>query len=149
ITGSGVPGGLGWGRSDHTGPPVKLGEPRLIEGAGVTAYLATFAVPGQTWRILPDLSPVASVRDVWELPGGALLPSTCRSTDVSAVVPSTRLADKASGMFHRFLTATCLLPVLLVLSGPALASAQEGPPDMCLANGCVEQGPPTAEHLPF
>ena len=52
-------------------------------------------------------------------------------------------------MFHRFLAATCLLPVLLVFSGPALALAQEGIPDACLANGFVEQDPPTAERLPY
>jgi hypothetical protein len=52
-------------------------------------------------------------------------------------------------MFHRFLAASWLLPLLLVLSAPALALAQEAIPDPPLANCFVEEGPPTAECLPF
>jgi hypothetical protein len=52
-------------------------------------------------------------------------------------------------MFHRFLAATWSLPLLLVVSGPALALAQHGTPDTRLANSFAEQGPPTAECLPF
>ena len=48
-------------------------------------------------------------------------------------------------MFHRFLAATCLLPVLLVLSGSALALAQEGPLETSLASGFGEQDAPPAE----
>lgn len=51
-------------------------------------------------------------------------------------------------MFHRFLAATCLLPVL-VLSRPVLALAQEGPLDTSLATGFLEQEQPPAERLPF
>jgi hypothetical protein len=52
-------------------------------------------------------------------------------------------------MFHRCLAATWLLPLLLVVSGPALALAQHGTPDTPPANSFAEQGPPTAERLPF
>jgi len=52
-------------------------------------------------------------------------------------------------MFHRFLAATWLLPLLLVVSGPALALAQEGTPDTRLANCFTEQAPSTAECPPF
>jgi hypothetical protein len=52
-------------------------------------------------------------------------------------------------MLGRFPAATCLLPLLLVLSAPVLALAQEAAPDTPLENRLVEQGPPPAECLPF
>jgi hypothetical protein len=52
-------------------------------------------------------------------------------------------------MFHRFLVVTWLLPLLLVVSEPPLAWAQEGIPDTPVPNGFAEQGPPTADCLPF
>ncbi len=45
-------------------------------------------------------------------------------------------------MSHRFLAATYLLPVLLVLARPALALAQEGLLDTPLASSFGEQSPP-------
>jgi hypothetical protein len=41
---------------------------------GPTTYLATFALLWKTWQTLPDLSPLASVRDLRELPESAVLP---------------------------------------------------------------------------
>jgi hypothetical protein len=52
-------------------------------------------------------------------------------------------------MAYRFLAAMCLLPVLLALAGPALALAQEAPPETSQANGIVELEPPTAERYSF
>lgn len=52
-------------------------------------------------------------------------------------------------MLRRFLTARGLLPVLLVLSWPALALAQEWTPDTSLADSFVEQRSPTADRLFF
>ena len=51
-------------------------------------------------------------------------------------------------MFHRFLVVTWLLPLLLVVSEPPLAWAQEGIPDTPVPNGFAEQGSATAECLP-
>jgi hypothetical protein len=56
-------------------------------------------------------------------------------------------------MFHRFLAATWMLPLLLVSSVSPLALAQEEIPNTPHAIGFAEQGPPTAEcppiaHLP-
>lgn len=50
-------------------------------------------------------------------------------------------------MFQRFLAAACLLPVLLILSGPTFALAQEAPPETSLANDLGEQNPPKVERL--
>jgi hypothetical protein len=107
-----------------------------------------FALLWQTWRTLPDLSSVAAARKLWELPKSAVLPSTSRLTDLSAVARLTRLADEVFAMFHRFLAVPWWLSLLLAVSGPTLALAQEGTPDTPLGNGFAEQGPPTPECLP-
>jgi hypothetical protein len=52
-------------------------------------------------------------------------------------------------MFHRFLAATWLLPLLLVVSGSPLVLAEEGIPNTPLADGFADHGPPTAECPPF
>jgi hypothetical protein len=52
-------------------------------------------------------------------------------------------------MLHPFLAATWLLPLLLVLSGPELALAQETTPDTPLANSLVEPGSPAVECPPI
>ncbi len=52
-------------------------------------------------------------------------------------------------MVPRFRAGRCLLPLLLLLSGPALAFAQETPPDTSLANGSAEQTTSAAEGQPY
>jgi hypothetical protein len=91
---------------------------------------------------------MASVRDEGELPKDAVLASTSRLTDVSAVAPLNRIADEASAMFYRFLVATGLLALLLIISGPPLALAQEEIPHAPLTSGFAELDPPTAECQP-
>jgi hypothetical protein len=50
-------------------------------------------------------------------------------------------------MFQRFVAATWLLPVLLVVCAPLAASAQEAAADARVPNCFAEQGPPTGECL--
>ena len=72
------------GRSDvdQTGAENAWTRAATNRSAGLAVYLATFAVPWQSWQTLPDLPSVTSVRALRELPWSAILPSTCRLTEV-------------------------------------------------------------------